>query len=363
MEVTKKYTMKDYIEETPIVLYDHLKNYKELTQPFMDQVSMDPHGTIWLIASGSSYHACMCAYPYVKACCSQEIKMLNPFTFCYYEHDVKEHDTAIVITQSGLSTNAIDAIKKLKQIGRTAICLTGNRHSDVKEYADVVLEYGVGEELVGYVTKGVSTLCLYLMLIGLRIAQKTNDLEMFKQALKAHVQVKEHSYSFIEKHYQALTAMNCVYCCGGGGTRGVAMEAALKIGETIHIPSIYYEVEEFIHGPNLQLTPNYTVLFFDTNDAASDRIIQIYQATRAVSDHAFLLTNRKELQEDNHVFYINTAVPNEVLSLVYLPFVQLLSFLVSQDLHSVIQHPLLKKFKQIAAAKTENFINYDEDDA
>lgn len=42
--------------------------------------------------------------------------------------------------------------------------------------------------------------------------------------------------------------------------------------------------------------------------------------------------------------------------------VQLLSFIVSNDLHSIYQHPLLKEFKAIAAAKTENFVNYDGDD-
>ena len=36
--------------------------------------------------------------------------------------------------------------------------------------------------------------------------------------------------------------------------------------------------------------------------------------------------------------------------------------IVSNDLHSIYQHPLLKEFKAIAAAKTENFVNYDGDD-
>lgn len=42
--------------------------------------------------------------------------------------------------------------------------------------------------------------------------------------------------------------------------------------------------------------------------------------------------------------------------------VQLLSFIISDDLHTIYQHPLLKEFKAIAAAKTENFVNYDGDD-
>ena len=55
-------------------------------------------------------------------------------------------------------------------------------------------------------------------------------------------------------------------------------------------------------------------------------------------------------------------VSSELSPIVYLPFVQLLSFIISNDLHSIYQHPLLKEFKVIAAAKTENFVNYDGDD-
>ena len=118
------------------------------------------------------------------------------------------------------------------------------------------------------------------------------------------------------------------------------------MGETIHIPSCCYEIEEYIHGPNLQLTPQYNVIFFDGNDGASRRVEQVYKATRKV-------TNRASLSD---------TVSSELSPLVYLPFVQLLSFIVSNDLHSIYQHPLLKEFKAIAAAKTENFVNYDGDD-
>ena len=55
--------------------------------------------------------------------------------------------------------------------------------------------------------------------------------------------------------------MSWVYSCGAGANYGTALESALKMGETIHIPSCCYEIEEYIHGPNLQLTPQYNVIF------------------------------------------------------------------------------------------------------
>ena len=140
------------------------------------------------------------------------------------------------------------------------------------------------------------------------------------------------------------------------------MESALKMGETIHIPSCAYEIEEYIHGPNLQLTPQYNVFIYDENDEASTRVEQIYKATSKVTDRVFMISANKNFKNDKRVIVLEDAPLPELCALVYLPFVQLVSFVISDETHRIKQHPLMKEFKAIAAAKTENFVNYDEDD-
>lgn len=49
--------------------------------------------------------------------------------------------------------------------------------------------------------------------------------------------------------------MTNAYVCGVGANLGTASEGALKFGETVSIPTAAYEVEEYIHGPNIQMTP------------------------------------------------------------------------------------------------------------
>ena len=312
--------------------------------------------SILLVVSGSSHNACYCARSFVEKVSGLEVRIITPYTFTYYENDIKENDLVLVVTQSGLSTNAIEALKIIKKKECKAICLTGNKNSDVKDVADVVIEYGVGEELVGYVTKGVSSLALFLDLFAIAYSGKTEYLDELKKAADLNEEMIDRATNFIQRHYKNFTSMSWVYSCG------TALESALKMGETIHIPSCCYEIEEYIHGPNLQLTPQYNVIFFDGNDGASRRVEQVYKATRKVSNRAYLISNNPQLSSDDHVLSLSDTVSSELCPLVYLPFVQLLSFIVSNDLHSIYQHPLLKEFKAIAAAKTENFVNYDGDD-
>ncbi len=358
----EKYTMLDYIKQAPSTCRANIENYETLVAPLLAQVKDKKIRAIWLIASGSSFNSCHCARAFMRTLLQCEIKIVTPFTFVHYENEVQEDDLAFVITQSGLSTNAIEAIQKLKAMNHYAICLSGNVNSDVKDYADLVIDYGVGEELVGYVTKGVTTLCLFLMLFAIAYSKQTTWLAQLNKAISLNEEMIDKAIAFVKEHYKNFSSMNHIYFCGAGSNYGTALEGSLKAGETIHIPSCFYEIEEYIHGPNLQLTPNYNIIIIDGNDEASERVKQVYLASREVSEKTYLLSNQDGFKDDKNVLSLSSSVASELAPLMYLPFVQILSHIISHDLNSSKQHPLLKNFKKIASAKTENFVNYDGDD-
>ena len=61
------------------------------------------------------------------------------------------------------------------------------------------------------------------------------------------------------------------------------------------VPGIAYELEEYIHGPNLQLTPNYTV-FLLTEVLLLIEHKEIFEATGVITDKTYMLTNKKGLE-------------------------------------------------------------------
>lgn len=358
----EKYTMQDYVYEVPQKLRENIERAESLVKPLVDYIGNKKINKITLVASGSSYNACYCAQPFMEKHLGIDVKIVAPFTFANYCYEVGEDNLVLVITQSGLSTNAIEALKKLDSTNHETICLTGNPDNDVKDYADLVIDYGVGEELVGYVTKGVTTLCLFLMLFTCVYAKKMELIEVIKKTIELNQKMIEKTEEFIRKHYKHFSSMTQCYFCASHANYGTALEGALKIGETIHIPTAAYETEEYIHGPNLQLTPLYNVIIFDNNDHTSVRNHQIYEGTRRVTERCFMLSGNPNYAQDDHVLLLEADVKSELLPLIYLPFVQLLSYIISTDLKSIFQHPLMRKFKEIADAKTANFVNYDGDD-
>lgn len=357
----KKYTMMDYIKDTIPVSLDNINQYEALVEPLVSVTKNQNIETLWLVASGSSYNACVLAKPFMQSCMKNTIKVISPYTFTNYDHYIRKNDCVIVISQSGFSTNAIEAVQMVHTLQHQSIVLTGNINSDIKEYADIVIDYGVKEELVGYVTKGVTTLSLFLMLYAISISGKREYLIDIKKAISMQKEVQDKTISFIDRHYKELTSMHQCYLLGAGATTGVALEGALKIGELIHIPSNYYEIEEYLHGPNFQLTPTYTVIIFDNNDHTSDHTNKIYQATKAVTDRTFIITTSQEYLNDENALLLSETIHPLLVSLTYLPFIQSISFIISRDIHVIKQHPLLQVFNQMVASKTSNYINYDED--
>lgn len=354
-------TMQDYIYQTPQVLRQNIEQSEKLVAPLKSLLEEKKPEEIWLVASGSSHNACEMALPFLKK--YWNVKVMTPFQFENYE-DFRKGVLPLIVSQSGLSTNAISAVRAAARKGFPAVSITANPNSDISKVSEWTIDYGNGEELVGYVTKGVMTLCTFLILAAMQTAEEKKQL---LDAVTAYEKSIQEAPAFIESHYQTFSSMPWVYLCYSYPTKGAVMEGTLKIGETIHIPAACYEVEEYIHGPNLQLRPNYPVFFADASDVSSNRMQQIWKATAEICPGSFLITSSRTETETadsktSNIFYVNQTAPC-FSSYPAAGFFQVLSARISNDLHSTLQHPLMKKFKKKAAAKTENFVNYDQDEA
>jgi len=91
----------------------------------------------------------------MRSCLKIDVEVVSPSSFIFSDFVPPEDTLCFVVSQSGCSTNSIAALDRLRELGRPAVGLTGNVSSDFKDHSDLLVDYGVGAEVVGYVTKGV----------------------------------------------------------------------------------------------------------------------------------------------------------------------------------------------------------------
>jgi len=363
--MAEKMTMRDYVASCPEYIRKNVENSYELTKALVDEYVNGGYKNVWIVACGSSSNGSYCGRMFVKHHLKCECKIVNPFTFQVAENDITESDFVVTVSQSGYSTNSIEALKVIKEKGRRTIGLTGDLNSDFKDYCDVLASWGVGRETVGYVTRGVTTLGLYFMLFALEAAKRLGyETEEQYNATKAELlraadineQVQKDWPVFMKKHYKRISSMTNAYVCSVGANMGTAYEGALKFGETISIPTAAYEAEEFIHGPNIRMTPKYTTYIID-GGIGSNRLKQIYEGTRIVSDNTFFITNTNFNTTDENVFYVNADVAEDITPICYLPIFQLTSADITDDLNRWIKHPLEEEMEKYVSAKSANYEN------
>lgn len=359
-----KLTMDDYIRQTPDIIRENVKNNKELTKTLVQEFLESDNDVIIFIACGSSYNACQCARPLMRKVLKKEVKVITPYTFEHYEHDLLDNAFVCVVSQSGCSTNAIRALKTLRQCHKKAIGITSNLKSDFADgICDVIIDYGIGIETVGYVTKGMVGLVLFLMLFALNVSLMKNTISQevydhyileLNESADVHEGIYKNTKQFFEDNKKALLSMDNAYMISSGPNYGCALEGALKIGETVKIPAIAYELEEYIHGPNLQLTPKYNVFFIDNNDSQSQHVVDIYEGTATVTDRTFIITNNPHVSGKT-VIRSPKCLSAEISVLYNLATLEYIAYKVTESLQTWQLHPLADGVEMKVKSKTKKY--------
>lgn len=354
--------MEYYIRVSGETMLKNLDRRKELTRELVDKFMESGKDQICIVASGSSLNAALTAEWFMNKYLGNSVAVMSPTEYLDYRKEMARDKFLIVISQSGCSTNIIEAVRDMGKDGIQPAVLTGNLEGDLKEYCDTMIEYGVGNETVDYVTLGMITLVEFLILFALEVGRRKDVLSEgeyddivagMRTCCDASREMYEKSVVFVEKFYDHLLHMDSAMIVADGANMGVIREAALKFGETLKIPALYYENEEYIHGPNMQLTPDSTVFFIDTN-ARHDRIYDVFQATALVTDHVYLVTN-KEVPDRDQIIKVPCHVMNEITPLFTVVPFQYISAHVTREKNNFECHPLFDEFEKKIKCKTDDY--------
>lgn len=149
--------------------------------------------------------------------------------------------------------------------------------------------------------------------------------------------------------------MERVFLVGAGANYGVACEGALKYGECLQFPAMALEIDEYLHGPNLQLSPDYTIFVVACGERDHARARQIVDATRLVTDRVFVLTDDPAATDAD--ILVEPGMPELAAAISVLPFFQMTAYQLTEDEHLWHKHPLVASFDHALSGKSENYVD------
>ena len=352
--------MLDYVQLAHVRMGENLERSSELVAQLVDIFQSGSFDALRIVASGSSRHAADCARDYLQDALQMQVSVATPEAFVDFEHTYPQHALNIAVSQSGYSTNTIAALDYMRAHDMAAVALTANVEAPIKEHADIVLDYGVGVESVDFVTLGVEVLVEYLVLFGIYggqargtidakgVAQRLDDL---REAIQANAVMCKIAEAYVQDHMLELSEHMPAMVVGNGPNYGVAEEAALKLSETIKIPAMHHEGEEFVHGPEMQIVPGYLVFIVD-DPQGSERLANIADALSNVTTKTVLLTAHPKGRAHEvavpQVAPLLSAIPNLV-------FFQTIAAMIAERLKSWNVHPYLDAVSKQMEVKAEGY--------
>jgi len=317
------------IHEQPLRLKNTLRlqdKYLELMTTFLDRA-----GEVFLVACGTSYHACLAAsYMFSKLSFLATHPVVASEFVEQHGKSVNIDSTLLVVSQSGETADTLDAVESARLRAATVLGLTNIVGSTLTRVARVYICQQSGPEIGVAATKTFTSQLSVLSQLAIRLAKKRGKishveiedieekLEQIPDIVESTIQSQEEKVKQLAKKYRGKQAF---FFLGRGISSAVALEGRLKLMEIAYIPSIAYPAGESKHGPISLIEPGFPVIFVCPKDGTHKTIISNIMEMKARGASIIVVIEKgdeeiKKLADD--YIEIETGLP-EVLSPI--PFV------------------------------------------
>ncbi len=315
-------TVLGYMYDQPRALRATFKDKDVFLKPFVKLFLEKKYKKVLFFGSGTSYNVSTLAEYYFKHLVGIDAEAHYPTVFINYEKAdwsgllKKEDILCIGFSQSGTSISTINVMKHLKEQGYDTLVFTEALESEITKHVDYVLPLLCGKEETPPETRGYTVTVLQVYLLALETAWVLEKLEKgvyenhlndTKNLVDSFELVMKESEKWYEDNVTTIVNSDRIFALGYGIDFSSSLEAMLKIGEMLRIPTLGYEIEEFSHGPTMGLKGNQTIFMFGSDEAEWDRCLHFRKAFKQYTDRVHLITMKDaDVDSRDLVFSVKT---------------------------------------------------------
>ncbi|EKC3540895.1 SIS domain-containing protein [Salmonella enterica] len=319
-------TMMTYINQQPEVLNKIASGVflpqikKELTKVIPEDKT---NLRIVMVASGTSLNAARVAGRYFPC----EVEYYYPYEFTAYNNldSYNDNTVFILISQGGTSLSTYAALQHVKGKFKT-LAVVGDVSKPIATEADAAIEFGCGPETVVYRTKGYTSSALMLCLIA-AVLNESDEIFAYQYDVPGLPFFMERSVKFTEQHLEEMKDCSSWIIAGSGINNVTAVEGALKIIETVRVPSMSFDLEELIHGAQNAITGTTRIVIIENFDDEDDKAFNLFRALRLTGQKSYLIGTRERNEFNEFILTRPEYLLDEMTAIIPL---QHISYLVSQ---------------------------------
>ena len=341
---TRKFesSMESEIFEQPEILRVILETYIDAE----GNIKMDcpkKVDKIVLVASGSSYHCARFSADLFGEIAGIEARAIYSSEFLLKKIVPQDKNIVyIFITQSGETSDALNALNKAKQLGVKTLCITNKENSSAWQMAEYRINCLAGEEKSIASTKALTAqmLCLYLLALKYGQMKKADVAEHIAQ-LKNLPKIIEDTLALdskIKPLARFLSKYQNIIITADGISYALAKEACLKIKETSYVNVMSHILGEFMHGHVAVLNNKSVLVYISSENVSYSTIKNLEKIKKDYNPPICIIGKSSEKVSSN--FNIDLEVEDEVLKMFSNAVIlQLLALQIAKKLNRDVDKP------------------------
>lgn len=260
--------------------------YEELNWTKEDVASI---GKILITACGTAYHAGLVAKYYIESLARIPVEVEVASEYRYREPLTDSNTLALVISQSGETSDTMSALKEAKRLGARSLAITNVVGSSIAREADQVIYTWAGPEIAVASTKAYTTQLVALLLFAVYLGQLNGKL-----AADRAEEILTHLNSLPTLTHEIFETVDDIkafaknygfkedaFFIGRLIDYAVAMEGSLKLKEISYIHAEAYAGGELKHGTLALIEEGVPVIALATQDSVREKMMSNIKEVKA----------------------------------------------------------------------------------
>ena len=318
--------------------------FEELNLPDMAKIKK-----IWMVACGTSYHACMIGKNIFEANLRIPVETDIASEFRYRNPIIGKDHMLVLVSQSGETADTIAAMKEGKKNGAYTLSICNVLGSTLARDADGVIFTHAGPEIGVASTKAFTTQISVLFMLMLHIGAKLDLMDKADiQSMIGEIKKIPHKIqtildrsSVVEELARKYMGYKDFLYLGRGISFPTVLEGALKLKEISYIHAEAYAAGEMKHGPIALIDENLPVAVVSPNDQTYQKTCGNIEEVLARRGKAILFTDDLSHEMTSRMDSVFPVPPTiyelePILSVVPL---QLLAYYIANFLGTDVDQP------------------------
>jgi len=315
----------------------------------LDLPDITKAGKIWMVACGTSYHACLIGKHIFEANLRIPVETDIASEFRYRDPILGDNDLVILVSQSGETADTIAAMKEVKKKGLHTLAICNVLGSTLSRECHSVIYTHAGPEIGVASTKAFTTqVCVFFMLmlyLGRRFGIVDNDdarrLIGELRKIPHKIQTILDASSSIEDSARNNMHYRHFLYLGRGINFPTVLEGALKLKEISYIHAEAYAAGEMKHGPIALIDENMPIVFVSPRDQTYKKTCSNMEEVLARKGKVLLFTDdaRHDMADRVDALFVVPESIYELQPILSIVPLQLMAYYMANLLGTDVDQP------------------------